>query len=136
MLYIYFLVPAWALLSSSVDAWHVTKVLGTIALCAQAFPVWWLARDVLDGDRRLALLCAALSLLGTWMLTSAEIITEVLAFPLTTASLCWGSSRWRRGRASRRRSSRRRWWWRCCWTSPACPAARRARCGSARTRRC
>lgn len=88
MLYVYFLVPAWALLSSSVDAWHATKVLGTIALCAQAFPVWWLARDVLGGDRRLALLCAGLSLLGTWMLTSAETVTEVLAFPLTTAALC------------------------------------------------
>lgn len=88
MLYVYFLVPAWALLSSSVDAWQATKVLGTIALCAQAFPVWWLARDVLDGDRRLALLCAGLSLLGTWMVTSAETVTEVLAFPLTTAALC------------------------------------------------
>lgn len=88
MLYVYFLAPAWALLSSSVDAWHATKVMGTVALCAQAFPVWWLARDVLDGDRRLALLCAALSLLGTWMLTSAETVTEVLAFPLTTAALC------------------------------------------------
>jgi hypothetical protein len=88
MLYVYFLVPAWALLSSSVDAWHATKVLGTIALCAQAFPVWWLARDVLGGDRRLALLCAGLSLLGTWMLASAETVTEVLAFPLTTGALC------------------------------------------------
>ncbi|HET6507746.1 MAG TPA: hypothetical protein VFG42_13225 [Baekduia sp.] len=96
MLYVYFLVPAWALLSSSVDAWQVTKVMGTVALCAQAFPVWWLARDVLDGDRRLALLCAALSLLGTWMVTSAETVTEVLAFPLSTASLCCAAMALRR----------------------------------------
>jgi hypothetical protein len=104
MLYVYFLVPAWALLSSSVDAWQVTKVMGTIALCAQAFPVWWLARDVLDGDRRLALVCAALSVLGTWMVTSAETVTEVLAFPLTTASLCCAVM------ALRRPGSRLGWW--------------------------
>jgi hypothetical protein len=104
LLYVYFLVPAWTLLSSSVDAWQTTKVLGTIALCAQAFPVWWLARDVLDGDRRLALLCAALSLLGTWMLTSAETVTEVLAFPLSTASLCCAVM------ALRRPGSRLGWW--------------------------
>lgn len=86
-LYVYFIVPAWALLSSSVDAYHASKVMGTIVLCTQVFPVWWLARDVL-GDRRLALVPAVLSVLGTWMLTSAETVTEVLAFPLTTASLC------------------------------------------------
>jgi hypothetical protein len=87
-LYVYFLVPAWALLSSSVDAYHATKVAGTVVLCAQVFPVWWLARDVLGGDRRLALVPAVLALLGTWMLTGAEIVTEVLAFPLATAALC------------------------------------------------
>lgn len=86
-LYVYFLVPAWALLSSSVDAYRTTKVLGTIVLCAQVFPVWWLARDVLR-DARLALVPAVLSLLGTWMLTSAENVTEVLAFPLSTGALC------------------------------------------------
>ena len=86
-LYVYFLAPAWAVFDSSVDAYHATKVMGTVALCAQAFPVWWLSRDVL-GDRRLALVPAGLSLLGTWMTTGAETVTEVLAFPLTTASLC------------------------------------------------
>jgi hypothetical protein len=86
-LYVYFLAPAWWLLGSSVDAYHATKVMGTVALCAQVVPVWWLARDLLD-DRRLALVPAVLSVLGTWMVTSAETITEVLAFPLTTASLC------------------------------------------------
>ncbi|WP_445149430.1 hypothetical protein [Baekduia sp. Peel2402] len=86
-LYVYFIVPAWALFSSSVDAWHASKVMGTIALCAQVFPVWWLARDVLR-DARLALIPAVLSVLGTWMLSSAETVTEVLAFPLVTAALC------------------------------------------------
>ncbi|HWI71633.1 MAG TPA: hypothetical protein VNT55_06740 [Baekduia sp.] len=88
-LYVYFIAPAWALLSSSVDAWHASKVLGTLALCAQVVPVWLLARDVLGADRgRLALVPAVLSVAGTWMLTSAETVTEVLAFPLTTAALC------------------------------------------------
>ena len=88
-LYVYFIAPAWALLSSSVDAWHASKVLGTLALCAQVFPVWLLARDLLGARRwRLALVPAVLSVLGTWMLTSAETVTEVLAFLLTTASLC------------------------------------------------
>jgi hypothetical protein len=88
-LYVYFIAPAWALLSSSVDAWHASKVLGTMALCAQVVPVWLLARDVLGAERwRLALVPAVLSVAGTWMLTSAETVTEVLALPLTTASLC------------------------------------------------
>jgi hypothetical protein len=86
-LYVYFLVPAWALFSSSVEAYHATKVMGTIVLCTQVFPVWWLARDVL-ADARLALVPAVLSVLGTWMLTSAENVTEVLAFPLSAGALC------------------------------------------------
>jgi hypothetical protein len=88
-LYVYFITPAWALFNSSVDAYHASKVLGTLALCAQVVPVWVLARDVLGADRwRLALVPAGLSVAGTWMLTTAETTTEVLAFPLTTAALC------------------------------------------------
>src|SRR3954452_12281259 len=30
-LYVYFIAPAWLLLSSSVDAYHASKVMGTIA---------------------------------------------------------------------------------------------------------
>ncbi|HWH92761.1 MAG TPA: hypothetical protein VNT03_02775 [Baekduia sp.] len=85
-LYVYFITPAWALLHSTVDAWHASKALGTLALCAQLVPVWLLARDVVGP--RLALLPAALSVGGTWMLTSAETATEALAFPLATAALC------------------------------------------------
>lgn len=102
-LYVYFLVPAWALFSSSVDAYHASKVLGTIALCAQVFPVWWLARDVLR-DARLALVPAALSVLGTWMVSSAETVTEVLAFPLVTWALCCAVM------GLRRPGSRLGWW--------------------------
>jgi hypothetical protein len=85
-LYVYFITPAWALFHSSVDAYHASKVLGTLALCTQVVPVWWLARELVGP--RVALLPAALSVAGTWMLTSAETVTEVLAFPLATAALC------------------------------------------------
>ncbi len=85
-LYVYFITPAWELFSSSVDAYHASKVLGTLVLCAQLIPVWMLARGLVGP--RLALIPAALSVAGTWMLTSAETVTEVLAFPLTTAALC------------------------------------------------
>jgi hypothetical protein len=85
-LYVYFITPAWGLFSSSVDAYHASKVLGTLVLCAQLIPVWLLARELVGP--RLALVPAALSVAGTWMLTSAETVTEVLAFPLTTAALC------------------------------------------------
>jgi hypothetical protein len=85
-LYVYFITPAWGLLHSTVDAYHASKVLGTLALTAQLIPVWLLARELVGP--RLALVPAALSVAGTWMLTSAETVTEVLAFPLTTAALC------------------------------------------------
>ncbi|HEV7751651.1 MAG TPA: hypothetical protein VGO71_08910 [Baekduia sp.] len=85
-LYVYFITPAWALFQSTVDAYHASKVLGTLALCAQIVPVWLLARELVGP--RLALIPAVLSVLGTWMLTSAETVTEVLAFPLATGALC------------------------------------------------
>jgi hypothetical protein len=85
-LYVYFITPAWGLFSSSVDAYHASKVLGTLALTAQLIPVWLLARELVGP--RLALVPAALSVAGTWMLTSAETATEALAFPLSTAALC------------------------------------------------
>jgi hypothetical protein len=85
-LYMWFIKPAWAVFSGTVDAWRASKLLGTLALCAQVFPVWWLARDLVGP--RLALVPAALTVLGTTMLVSAETVTEALAFPLTTAALC------------------------------------------------
>jgi hypothetical protein len=85
-LYIWFIKPAWVVFSSTVDAWRASKLLGTFALCAQVFPVWWLARELVGP--RLALAPAALTVAGTWMLSSAETATEALAFPLTTTALC------------------------------------------------
>jgi hypothetical protein len=46
-----------------------------------------LGRELLDSTR-LALIPAVLSVAGTWMLSSAETATEVLAFPLAAAALC------------------------------------------------
>jgi hypothetical protein len=85
-LYILFIAPAWAIFNSSIDAYSATKTLGTLVLCAQIIPVWFLARDLVGP--RIALIPAALSVAGTWMLFSAETTTEALAFPLATAGLC------------------------------------------------
>jgi hypothetical protein len=85
-LYIYALAPLWALFGSTVDAWQASKVLGALALSSQVFPVWWLARELVGP--RLALVPAVLTVAGTWMLISAQTITEALALPLTTAALC------------------------------------------------
>jgi hypothetical protein len=86
-LYSYVITPAYALFSSTVDAYRANKTLGTLLLCTQIVPVWLLGREVLRSSR-LALLPAVLSVAGTWMLSGAETATEVLAFPLTTAALC------------------------------------------------
>lgn len=85
-LYVYVLTPAWALLHSATDAYAASKVLGTLALCAQAVPIWLVARELLAP--RLALAAAALAVAGTWMLSTAEVVTEALALPLTTTALC------------------------------------------------
>jgi hypothetical protein len=86
-LYVYVLAPLWGLLHGTVDAYRASKVLGTLALCAQVFPVWLAGRALLG--RGGALLAAALSVAGTWMLLSAGIVTEVLALPLATTALCF-----------------------------------------------
>jgi hypothetical protein len=85
-LYVYVLAPLWALWSSTVDAWHASKLLGTLLLCAQVFPVHRLGRELLGPAG--GLLAAVLSVAGTWMLLSAGLVTEVLAMPLAVAALC------------------------------------------------
>lgn len=87
-LYIWFIKPAWAIFDSTVDAWRASKLLGTLALTSQVIPVWLLARETRTIGPKLALAPAALSVAGTWMLSSAETATEALAFPLTTWALC------------------------------------------------
>jgi hypothetical protein len=87
-LYIYVLTPLWALFSSTVDAWHASKVLGALLLCAQVFPIYRLGRELLGPVGALG--AAALSVAGTWMLLSAGLVTEVLATPLAVAAMCAG----------------------------------------------
>jgi hypothetical protein len=88
-LYVYALTPIWAVFHSTVDAYNASKVLGVLALCAQAIPVFAISRRFVGP--RLALLPAALALAGTWMLTSAELATEALAMPLCTTTLCFAA---------------------------------------------
>ncbi|MDX6726333.1 MAG: hypothetical protein QOK49_1138 [Baekduia sp.] len=86
-LYSYVITPAYMIFHSTVDAWRASKILGTLALCTQLVPVWLLGRELFDSNR-LALIPAVLSVAGTWMLSSAQTATEVLAFPLATTALC------------------------------------------------
>jgi len=85
-LYVYALTPIWALWHSTTDAYHVSKLLGALALSAQAIPVYLVARRLIG--RRLAWAPALLSVGGTWMLTSAALATEAVAMPLATTALC------------------------------------------------
>lgn len=84
-LYSYVIAPAWWLLSSNVTAYDAAKVLGTFLLCAQIFPIWLVGREVVGP--RLALVPAALTLAGTWMVMSAVTATEVLAMPLASGAM-------------------------------------------------
>jgi hypothetical protein len=84
-LYVLFIAPAW-LISSGASAYTLAKAAGPFAMCLTAVPVWLLVRPLVS--RRWALAAAALSLSGTWMVSSAGILTENLALPLSTACLC------------------------------------------------
>ena len=83
-LYVFVITPAW-LAGDTLTAYDLTKLLGALLLCATAVPVWLLARTLMRPAT--ALLVAALALAGTWMTTSALILTENLALPLATAAL-------------------------------------------------
>lgn len=83
-LYVYYITPAW-LASSGVDAYKAAKVASAIASCMTVIPVWLAARMFMS--RAAALIPALLAVAGTWMLSSANLLTEDLAFPLATASL-------------------------------------------------
>ncbi len=85
-LYIYVLTPIWALFTSTVTAYELSKTVNCILLSAQVFPVYLLARPLLG--RRFALIPAAMSVAGTWMVVSAHLITEDLGIPLGVTALC------------------------------------------------
>ena len=83
-LYVYFIAPAW-LIASGPDAYAIARVESILALCSVVFPVWLLAREFVGA--RLALVPAALSLMGTWTVLGSSVMTENLALPLGTACL-------------------------------------------------
>lgn len=83
--YVFVITPAW-LVDSGVGAYHLAKIENVVLCCLTAVPVWYVARAVLE--RRLAIAAVVLSLSGTWMVTTAGLLTENLALPLATASLC------------------------------------------------
>ena len=83
-LYIYLLAPSW-ILSSGESAYALAKLTGAFAACSVVFPVWALGRRMLPG--RDALLPTILTLAGTWMISTAGLLNENIAFPLATACL-------------------------------------------------
>ena len=83
-LYIYVLAPAW--LGDSLESGYgVAKAIGSVAACAVVFPVWLLARRYVAAWP--ALVAVVLTLAGTWMVSTAGLLTENLALPLSTACL-------------------------------------------------
>ena len=85
VLYVLAVAPAW-LLASGGEAYAAAKLLNAVYLSLTAVPVWLLARDLTGAPRR-ALVPAALTLVGSWMLFSHQIVTENVALPLATAAL-------------------------------------------------
>ena len=83
-LYVLAIAPTW-LVHNTLTAYALTKALGAALLSTLIVPVWLLARQVCGS--RAALLVATLALAGTWMVTSALVLTENLALPLATGCL-------------------------------------------------
>ncbi|HEU4975705.1 MAG TPA: hypothetical protein VFT50_11490 [Baekduia sp.] len=96
-LYIYLLAPIWKAFHDTVDAYHASKLLNTLLICAQAVPVFVLSRAIMRPA--VALVPAALTLVGPWMFASHMLMTEALAMPLSTTAACLaGLAMYRRDR--------------------------------------
>ena len=85
--------PLWPLvlswvwhIGSAVNGYQLAKVFGATLACTVVIPVWVLGRELVGP--RLALVPAALSVAGAWMVTTALVVSENLAYPLAVASLC------------------------------------------------
>ena len=83
-LYIYAVAPAW-LIGSATKAYSAAKIEGAFLLSLAIVPTWFLARRFVGP--KLALIPAVLCIAGSWMTTSAGVLTENLAYPLATAAL-------------------------------------------------
>ena len=84
VLYVLAIAPAW-LSDSTTTAYAIAKSEGAFFVSLVVIPTWLLARRYLDA--RLALIPAALSVAGTWMISASLLLTENVAYPLATASL-------------------------------------------------
>lgn len=82
--FIYLLTPAWVV-AGGTTAYHLAQAEGAVFLCLTAVPVWLIVRSRTTEWWGLA--AAALTLAGTWMLTSAGILTENLALPASAGVL-------------------------------------------------
>ena len=85
LLYPLLIAPGFAV-GSAVGGYLIAKLIGVVAVSLTGIPTWLLGRDLV-GARR-ALIPAVLSVAGTWMLYSQELVSENLALPLATACLC------------------------------------------------
>ena len=70
---------------SIVDGYGTAKTIGAVVISTTIVPVWLLARTYVGA--RLALVAAALAVIGVWMQMTDFIVSENLAYPLATASL-------------------------------------------------
>ena len=84
LLYVLAIAPSWVV-SSGHTAYDIARSINAVMASLVAIPVWLVARPLLGP--RLALVPALLSVAGTWMLTTAYLLTESLALPLAVASL-------------------------------------------------
>jgi hypothetical protein len=83
-LYLYVLAACWKTMSLAAG-YTAAKALGAVLLCSVVVPTWIAARELLPA--RTALIACVLAVTGTWMTTSAALVTENLAMPLAAGAL-------------------------------------------------
>src|SRR5262249_39998840 len=71
---------------STPQGYALAKVLTSALACSVVFPVWLLGRKLVGP--RLALVPALFCVIGPWMEVTAFVVSDNMAFPLATASLC------------------------------------------------
>lgn len=93
-LYPYVIAPAWAVADGE-TGFRLTQGIGVVLMCSIVWPVWLAARESVQG--RLALIAPLFTMVGIWMDASARVMTEALAVPAVTWSLCLALLAVRRG---------------------------------------
>ncbi|MBJ7347843.1 MAG: hypothetical protein JHC87_04635 [Thermoleophilaceae bacterium] len=83
-LYPFVIAPAW-LLNNNEHAYTVALWINAALASATAIPMYLMARSL--ASRNAALAVTALLFAGSWMVMSGRLMTESLAWPLTTAVL-------------------------------------------------